>query len=881
MFDLLYLTIHIEEVNNDFFIYCTSTHEQTLSPEVWKDSLFLWHAPTYYGITLHTIQIDGKEGILLSPWESFTFFISNVKNHILKPTFSQKAKAYQQLAYSIKKHIEQGNFQRKIDLQISEMVKDWIPLPQQQQWQADILRTLIQPKGHQFMKQLGLIQYEPPFELTLRLVEPSVDGDGWRMETLITPNNYEKDPFVFSNALPDEWAIFETFIIYEHEKWKLLAPTLQKPGPFIQQTLTDEHVWKFLNEDSLALVESGVSIHLPSWWNSLKKAKINIVASTFESNPSALFGLQSITQFNWSFSIGTLSLNEEQFKQLVEQKRRLLKMNGQWIQLDPKLIKQAQRLVKEAKKKGVHIQDILKTQLAKDVIRADQQQDELEINFEISSSFHSFLNQLTDISQLPIIEPPSTFHGTLRSYQQHGLNWLLFLRKFGLGGCLADDMGLGKTIQLIGYLTHVHTEKEMPSLIICPTSLIGNWKRELKHFAPSLDVYTHYGQKRLTGDAFDGVQQNVDVVITTYQLALQDYDLLVKQNWNAICLDEAQHIKNPQTKQARAIRQLQGKHKIALTGTPVENRLTELWSIFEFINPHYLGSLTAFKKEFVTSIEKEDNQQTLERLNKLISPFLLRRTKKDHQIALDLPDKQEQKEYIPLTIEQASLYEQLVHDTLKEADGKTGLERKGFILQMLTKLKLLCNHPALYLKESANKQTVSRSYKVEKIIELVQHIRMQNESCLIFTQYIETGFMLQRSLQKEVNEDVIFLHGSLSKEQRDEFVSLFQTNQRHIFILSLRAGGTGLNLTAANHVIHFDRWWNPAVENQATDRAHRIGQTKFVHVHKFITLGTIEEKIDTIIDQKQLLNEQLIQHDHWLTQLSPTELKSFLQFENS
>ncbi len=370
--------------------------------------------------------------------------------------------------------------------------------------------------------------------------------------------------------------------------------------------------------------------------------------------------------------------------------------------------------------------------------------------------------------------------------------------------------------------------------------------------------------------------QDADVILTSYALTQLDEEELSSQRWDAIILDEAQNIKNPHTKQSRAVRKLQANHKIALTGTPMENRLSELWSIFDFLNHGYLGSLPQFQRRFVTPIEKDRDERKIQQVQRLIAPFLLRRTKQDKSVALNLPDKQEQKAYCPLTAEQASLYEQLVQDTLKNVEGLTGIERRGFILLMLNKLKQICNHPALYLKEELPENLISRSMKTETLLELVENIRDQHESCLIFTQYIRMGNMLQTLLEKHFGERVIFLNGSVPKKERDKMIEQFQNGQHGIFLLSLKAGGTGLNLTAANHVIHYDRWWNPAVENQATDRAYRIGQKRFVHVHKLITTGTLEEKIDEMLERKQSLNNAIITSENWITELSTNELKELL-----
>jgi SNF2 family DNA or RNA helicase len=355
-----------------------------------------------------------------------------------------------------------------------------------------------------------------------------------------------------------------------------------------------------------------------------------------------------------------------------------------------------------------------------------------------------------------------------------------------------------------------------------------------------------------------------------------DEEELSNVRWSSVCLDEAQNIKNADTKQSQAVRNLQGTHHIALTGTPMENRLSELWAIFDFINPGYLGSLGAFHKQFVLPIEKDQDKRKIQQLQMLIQPFLLRRTKQDEQVALNLPEKQEQKEYCPLTIEQASIYEQLVKETLEKVESLGGIQRRGLVLKMLGQLKQVCDHPSLYLKEEEPTNLMMRSTKMEKLVELVEQIRLRNESCLIFTQYIAMGNMIIEAIEKALGERGKFLNGSVVKKDRDNLITSFQNGDFHVLVLSLKAGGTGLNLTAANHVIHYDRWWNPAVENQATDRAYRIGQNRFVHVHKFIATGTLEEKIDAMIESKQALNNQIITSEGWITELSNEDLKELL-----
>lgn len=609
------------------------------------------------------------------------------------------------------------------------------------------------------------------------------------------------------------------------------------------------------------------------------------------SKGPSFVGLQSLMEFDWRVSMNGAELSEQEFQQLVHDKRRLIYVNGQWVKLDPELIRHIQKMMKTAEKKGISLSDVLFQQFSnEDEVEEDEDLQELmQIQFELNNDLKKMFGALKEIKQIPIVKSPSTLKGDLRPYQNQGLSWLLFLRNHGFGACLADDMGLGKTVQVISYLLSIHG-KQMPNvdqslpvtkaaLIVCPTSVLGNWQKEIERFAPSLRVGLYYGPQRAKGEDFVSFAQQYDVVLTSYGMTHIDFEHISSVYWNSIIIDEAQNIKNSATKQSRSVRKLKGFHHIALTGTPMENRLSELWTIFDFINKGYLGSLQTFQDRFVTSIERDGQTEKIKELQQIIQPFLLRRTKKDKDVALNLPDKIEQKEFVPLTSEQASLYEQLIKDTFDQLDKLNAFERKGMILQMIGKLKQLCNHPGLYLKEENVDNVIIRSDKLNKLFELVDAVQEQNESCLIFTQYIGMGEMIRSQLEKKYGYAVPFLNGSLGKKQRDTMIESFQNGEFPIFILSLKAGGTGLNLTAANHVIHYDRWWNPAVENQATDRAYRIGQSRFVHVHKLICTGTLEEKIDKMLDQKQALNEEILTSENWITELSTEEIKELVSLK--
>ena len=444
---------------------------------------------------------------------------------------------------------------------------------------------------------------------------------------------------------------------------------------------------------------------------------------------------------------------------------------------------------------------------------------------------------------------------------------------------VANNILCHNTIQLITLLLHdrevnSRQEKHGPALLICPMSIVGNWHREVQRFAPSLKVMIHHGHERLSGDAFAQEARQHDIVITTYALALRDKEHLSLIDWEYVVVDEAQNIKNESAKQTQAIKSIHGSHKIALTGTPVENRLSELWSIMEFLNPGYLGSAKDFSGKFAVPIEKYHDAGRAETLKKVIQPFVLRRLKTDKAIISDLPDKMEMKVYCNLTQEQASLYEAVVKEMMEKIEAADGIERKGLVLSTIMKLKQICNHPAHFVADGSS--LPGRSGKLSRLEEMLEEVLAAGDKALIFSQFAEMGGMLRQYLQETLGCEVLFLHGGTPKKQRDLMVQRFQSEQHGapLFILSLKAGGVGLNLTAANHVFHFDRWWNPAVENQATDRAFRIGQTKNVQVHKFISVGTMEEHIDQMIEQKKELAENIVgAGENWLTELSTAQLK--------
>lgn len=743
-------------------------------------------------------------------------------------------------------------------------------------------------------------------KVSLRLSEPEETEEKWLLETVLTSPSSTKlwTPAVRKRALPLELALPEKWAhlaadieSLQHQMLELIDLTetdiFPSASTFINVPMKDAHVRKFLRDDLAKLQALGFDIILPAWLKELKQSKMRVRVSAGNASTRKVAGLDDILTFKWQFSMNGEEISAEQFQKIVDEKREFLRIGAEWFRIDANWMNEMRTLMEQADEENWTVRELLFRELPEtltaplDADEDDAERDDPLFAFDMQSSLKGYLAQLHDKQGLPAIPVPTLLQAELRPYQQEGFEWLVFMREQQFGACLADDMGLGKTVQLITYLLYtVETLQETkPTIIVCPTSVLGNWQKELARFAPSLNVYTHYGSKRLKAEEFTAfiADEKPHVILSTYGTVSQDAEMLQLIDWSTITLDEAQNIKNMQTLQSRSIRKLKGIHHIALTGTPVENRLSELWAIFDFIHKGYLGSFGKFQDQFILPIERDESESHKRVLRTKIRPFLLRRTKRDPNLMLNLPDKQETQEFCPLTTEQAALYEGYIADTLVQLDEMSGFEKKGRILKMLSKLKQLCNHPALYLKEpfdDANSM-LNRSVKLKRIVELTAEIVDNGEQCLIFTQYIGMGNLLQHCLSELYEIDVPFLTGSMPKQQRDRLVDSFQAGEFPVFILSLKAGGTGLNLTAANHVLHADRWWNPAVENQATDRAYRIGQTQFVQVHKFITIGTIEEKIDKMITLKSALSEELIQSSQWLTELKDDELMDLMMLDTT
>ena len=738
------------------------------------------------------------------------------------------------------------------------------------------------------------------FRVCVRLEPPQVDSEseqvlksGWSLRYMLQAND---DP---SLLVPAEtvWRARGELRFADHMLGGAQEQLLSGLGlagrlfPPIMQSLRTarpescalsvDEAYAFLREVGPLLEGSGFGVLVPPWWDKPgARLGVRAKASTDASIVGrGILNLDSMVHFEWELAIGDDPLSYEEFQRLAALKMPLVRVRGQWVLLQADQVDAA---IAFWEKKRLQSEMPLRDALGL-ALGAVQEVEGLPLDGVSASGWLDDLTeQLHGGERLEELDTPVAFEGELRPYQVRGFSWLAFLRKWGLGACLADDMGLGKTIQAIALILYLREQSESnsgPALVICPMSVVGNWEREIHRFAPGLSVMVHHGSDRARGDELAAVAQRHDVTISTYGLARRDVEDLAQVSWGDVILDEAQNIKNPRAKQTQAIRSLSARNRIAMTGTPVENRLSELWSIMQFLNPGMLGSQAGFRREFALPIERYMDQGATERLRGMVTPFILRRVKTDPTVIQDLPEKLEMKVYCSLTAEQATLYEAVVQESLERIDSaaEKRIERRGVVLGALTRLKQVCNHPAQYLGDGSS--LPGRSGKLKRLGEMLEEALSVGDTALVFTQYAEMGHMLRSYLRTQFGVEVLFLHGGTAQRQRDQMVARFQRESAGppIFLLSLKAGGTGLNLTAANHVFHFDRWWNPAVEDQATDRAYRIGQTRDVQVHKFICAGSLEERIDELIESKKALAESVVTGgEGWLTELSTDELRDLM-----
>ncbi len=658
--------------------------------------------------------------------------------------------------------------------------------------------------------------------------------------------------------------------------------SLEAPRPE-SAALSDEEAWRFLSEAAPLLTEAGFTVLLPAELSPAGQRRLRLrmqVGGRATGIAGAVaadgrLSLDALVAYRWEVALGDHPLSPAEFKALAALKRPLVRWRGEWVVLDPSEIAETRRLLAEAKDGRLAATEALAAALKGTLPR-----EGFRVPVEVAPEgpLASVIERLR--AGIEPVSPPPDLAGTLRPYQERGLAWLGLMAGLGLGGCLADDMGLGKTIQTIAFLLARRAgrpDDPRPALVICPTSVVGNWERELARFAPTLPVLRHHGPERARGAEALREAPPYAVVVTSYGLLRRDQALLGEINWAVAVLDEAQNIKNAASRQAQAARTLRTTHRFALTGTPVENRLAELWSILEFCAPGLLGPLERFRRQFAIPIERYRDDRAAEALRRLVRPFLLRRLKSDPGIIADLPPKQEMAVVCTLTREQATLYQAVVDEAMAKIEAAEGIQRRGLVLALLTALKQVCNHPAHYLREPG--PLPGRSGKLDRLTEMLEETVAAGDRALVFTQFREMGARLVPHLERALEAEVLFLHGGVPRPARDAMVHRFQEDRTGppIFVLSLKAGGTGLNLTRATRVFHFDRWWNPAVEDQATDRAHRIGQRFPVQVYRLLTAGTVEEKIDALLADKRALADRIVgAGEAWITELSDGELRRLL-----
>ena len=710
--------------------------------------------------------------------------------------------------------------------------------------------------------------------------------DSWRLEWLLASR---QDPS-FLVSLEDFWRSSRQSrsvrgVLLQLGQAARLYPRLwdgmesERPASI---ELDREEALQFLRNDAPILQGAGFRVIVPSWWTASgqRRLRLRIRARYQESakggagtDSSGLMGMDAVVDWSPHVVIDGVPLTDDEWNRIVAAKEGLVYMRGEWMELSADEVAGLESYWQSgAEDRSMTFSDFMRAQADRGV----------EIACE--GALDDAMAALRESDALGVQEQPSGFEGTLRNYQRRGFSWLVFLEKLGLGACLADDMGLGKTIQVLAAIVQDGSSRPRagPTLLVAPTSVLGNWLREAHRFAPTLQVVIHHGPDRpKTAGELTSAVDAVDLVIVSFGVARLDSHILKTATWRRLVVDEAQNVKNPNAAVTKALRGIRAERRIALTGTPVENRLLDLWSLFSVLNPGFLGTATEFRTQFERPIMRDGNRARLEELRELVRPFILRRLKTDKSIISDLPAKVEQNTFCNLTTEQATLYEAVLRDVESKLDESDGIERRGLMLATLMRLKQICNHPAQFLQD-ASAFTAKRSHKLARVCEMLDEINAEGESVLLFTQFTEIGRSLETLVRSKGERSVYYLHGGTPSALRDSMVEQFQEDDSEpaVFVLSLRAAGTGLTLTRANHVIHFDRWWNPAVENQATDRAYRIGQTRMVMVHKMVTMGTLEERIDTLIESKKKLVDDIIGTDEsWLSDMGNDAFRELISLD--
>jgi superfamily II DNA or RNA helicase len=698
-----------------------------------------------------------------------------------------------------------------------------------------------------------------PFELTVRAHPPERPGEFRDVAELWT---LDKDEFGSRGRIDTTLGVGMAAAT-----WQPLRSLLEADVPD-RLELSDAEVLELLDGAADRLEASGIDVEWDPELDRSLTAKV-VVGSSGRLSQSVpdVFDQNALQGFSWQLSLDGEPLDEHEMAEIADTDGPIARIRDRWV-LVPKVMADRAR---DPDLKPLTAIDALSVALTGSTV-VDGQRVEVEAKGWVAQ----LREQVTGTTGQELIEPPESLNATLREYQVEGLRWLHRMTSLGLGGCLADDMGLGKTVMLISLHLHRRTNPQTagPTLVVCPASLLGNWEREIQRFAPGETVRRYHGTNRSLDRVTGGF------VLTTYGTMRLDADKFADVPWGLLVADEAQHVKNPRSAGAQALRTIPARSRVALTGTPVENNLSELWAILDWTTPGLLGSHGSFRKRWADPIEVEHSESATRLLNRLVRPFLLRRRKSDPGIAPELPPKTITDQPVELTPEQIKLYEAAVRENMLQIRTAEGMNRRGLVLKLLTSLKQICNHPAQFLNEESG-PLAERSGKLELLDELLDTILSEESSVLVFTQYVAMARLLARHL-KERGIDAMLLHGGTPVRQRERMVERFQNGEVPVFLLSLKAAGTGLNLTRADHVIHYDRWWNPAVEEQATDRAHRIGQQSSVQVHRLIAEGTIEDRIASIHETKRELADAIVSTgESALTELSNEDLAELVELRNA
>jgi SNF2-related domain/SNF2 Helicase protein/Helicase conserved C-terminal domain len=714
--------------------------------------------------------------------------------------------------------------------------------------------------------------------LRLRYEEelPGAEEGGWLLEFLLQPVDEPSLLVPAAEVWRDPASPLLRWVDYPQEALLAGLGRASRLYPDLEHALRTPHptevrldtagAHRFLTHAEV-LVEAGFGVLLPAAWQ--RRQELGLTLTLRGGQPAApvlrdvTANRNAIVGYRWGLAIGDELLSEADLIALARAKVPLVRLRGRWVHLDQQRLRAGLAFLARGGSGEI---------TAGEAIRLTRLFPETAVPLPVTSVDGS--GWLADLltgragQSLELVDPPATLRARLRPYQRRGLSWLVFLDRLGVGALLADDMGLGKTVQVLALeALRRAPARRPPTLIVCPLSVLGNWRREIERFTPSLAVHVHHGAART-------LDRSAPLVLTTYQVAARDADLLGEVQWDRIVLDEAQHVKNATGVTARALRRIPARHRVALTGTPVENRLTELWSIADFLNPGILGPASLFRARYSVPVERYGDADAAARLRRATRLFLLRRVKTDRSVIADLPERFERRQWCTLTAEQASLYQAVVDEMLaRMGEGREGTRRRALVLSALTKLKQVCNHPAHLLGDGTS--LAGRSGKLARLEEILAAALAAGDRSLVFTQFARFGAMLAPYLTGRLGTEVAFLHGGTPRGARDAMVARFQEPGAGpgVFLLSLRAGGTGLNLTAANHVVHVDRWWNPATEAQATDRAFRIGQRRDVQVHLLQCVGTIEDRIDRVMAEKRSLAGVAVgSGEGWLASLSAGDL---------